>query len=257
MPRQASNLADLRNDIDAALERLSKANGDLPLPIDLAELCRIIGVEWEFRWMIPEGVTGVVEERLKIFLRSNFSEEGRSDVRQRFTWAHEICHALLYNIDSRPPKPRPDAPNGAALEGLCQRGAGYLLMPTSAVEKYFNFKNPLSTMADVTMLAETFGVSYEVVVRRLKEITRCLQASYALVLLRNEDGTDYIQAAAHDIWLETVVSAPVSGQAFAGWAKLLTDRCTQIGPDEWEGDDLSLKVRRVTRSLSIAEITRK
>jgi Zn-dependent peptidase ImmA (M78 family) len=88
--------------------------------------------------MIPEGVTAVIDDKLRIFIRNNFSEEDIIDKRQRFTWAHEICHALLYDLTAVPPKPAADTPKDAQLEALCQSSAGYLLMPTAEIKRMFN-----------------------------------------------------------------------------------------------------------------------
>lgn len=125
--------------------------------------------------MIPEGVTAVVDGKLKIFIRNNFSDEQMKDNRRRFTWAHEICHALLYDLSSSPPRAADDTPKDAALEWLCQNGAGYLLMPTSEIKRVFNLSRPVSSIDDVLALSEQFGASIEATIQRLKQESDCLR----------------------------------------------------------------------------------
>jgi Zn-dependent peptidase ImmA (M78 family) len=252
VPRKV-NLEDIRASIDSALRNLAKQQGSLVIPIDLAEVCRVIGVEWEFRWMIPEGVTAIVDDKLKIFIRSNFSGEQLSEKRQRFTWAHEICHALLYDLSSKPPKPIEDSPNDRVLESLCQNGAGYLLMPPAEIKRLFNLSRPVASVDDVVLLSNRFGASYEVVIRRLKQESDCLRSDYALVLLRRRDGEDEIIASAHDIWLRTLLPEPTRGQAFAEWARSFLNESQQTRPDEWENGRTKVRIAPISRFLAIAE----
>lgn len=253
MPPRKANLEDLRASIEAMLRNLAKEKGGLTVPLDLAAVCRVIGVEWEFRWMIPEGVTAVVDDKLKIFIRSNFSEDQISDKRQRFTWAHEICHALLYDLSSTPPKPAQDTPKDAQLESLCQNGAGYLLMPGTEIKRIFNLSRPVASIDDAIVLSNQFGASYEVVIRRLKQESDCLRADYALVLLHSQNGADEILSAAHDVWLKTFLPEPTRGVLFADWAKPFMNQATQTGPNEWEKGRTRMRVAQISRHLSIAE----
>lgn len=254
MARRRANLEDVRASIDATLYRLAKEKGGLTIPIDLAAICRIVGVDYEFRWMIPEGVTGVVDDKLKIFIRNNFPEEQVSEKRQRFTWAHEICHALLYDLFSTPPKPAQDTPKGAQLESLCQNGAGYLLMPATEIKRIFNLSRPVASIDDVVELSNQFAASYEVVIRRLKQESACLRTDYALVLTRNNNGVDEVLSAAHDIWLKTFLQEPVRGQAFEDWAKPFLSQAMQTGPNEWEKSGVKMGLKRVSRYSMIVEI---
>lgn len=257
MPRKAK-LEDIRSSIDAVLRSLAtQQGGGVTLPINLAEVCRIIGVDWEFRWMIPEGVTAIVDDRLKLFIRSNFSEEQVTDKRQRFTWAHEICHALLFDLSCTPPKPAEDAPKDAVLEFLCQNGAGYLLMPTSEMTRKFNLFRPVASIDDVITLSNDFDASYEVVIRRLKQESDCLRADYALILLRTRNGVDEIVASAHDIWLKTILPEPTIGQAFTDWAKSLLSMAQQTGPEQWENGHTKIRVAPLSRHLSVAELSQR
>jgi hypothetical protein len=254
MARSKATVADIRSSIDAALDRLSKRTSGLKLPVDLHEVCRTLEVEVEFKWMIPEGVTAVIGNKLRIFLRNNFSDEENLDNRERFTWAHEICHALLYDRTSTPPTPLEDAPKNAQLEMLCQRGAGYLLMPTPLITRMFSLAKPLSSVEDVVSLSSAFGASYEVVIRRLHEEKECMTTGYALVLLRDRQGGVSIEAAAHDVWLKTFLPSPQRGQNFSEWVKPFRDGALQVGPDQWEKGSVRLRLRELTRTLTIAEL---
>ncbi len=253
MARRKANIDDLRNSIDASLTKLAEKQGGLKVPIDLAEVCRIIGVDWELRWMVPEGVTAIVENKLKIFIRSNFSEEQVADNRLRFTWAHEICHALLYELSSSPPRPAADTPKDAALEWLCQNGAGYLLMPTREIRRIFNLSRPISSINDVLLVSKEFGASIEATIRRLKQESDCLRAGYAIILIRNQNGEDEILGAAHDIWLNTFLPEVRRGSRFAEWSKPFMAGAAQIGPDEWEKGSVRMQVTPISRYLSAAE----
>ena len=255
MARRKASIDDLRNSIDASLAKLAAKQGGLKVPIDLAEVCGIIGVDWELRWMVPEGVTAVVGNKLKIFIRSNFSEEQIADNRLRFTWAHEICHALLYDLSSSPPKPAADTPKGAALEWLCQNGAGYLLMPTREIRRIFNLSRPLSSIDDVLWLSKEFGASIEATIRRLKQESDCLRAGYAIILIRNQNGEDEILSAAHDVWLKTLLPDFTRGTRFTECAKPFMSGAVQIGPDEWEKGSVRMRVAPISRYLSAAEFT--
>jgi hypothetical protein len=254
MARSKATVADMRSSIDAALDKLSKRTAGLRIPVDLNELCRTLDVEVEFKWMIPEGVTSVIGNNLRIYLRNNFSNEEKLDNRQRFTWAHEICHVLLYDRTSMPPIPLEDAPKHAQLEMLCQRGAGYLLMPTPSISRMFSLAKPLSSIDDVVALSTAFGASYEVVVRRLQEESECMTTGYALILLRDRQGGPFIEAAAHDVWLKTFLPSPQRGQNFSEWVKPFRDDAFQVGPNRWEKGSVKLQLRELARTLTIAEL---
>ena len=83
-------------------------------------------------------------------------------------------------------------PKGAALEKLCQQGAGYLLVPTELLPASVT----LSSANDFGQLANEFDVSMDVLLRRVHEVNRLLPQDYAVVLIRRREKTLCIEAVA-------------------------------------------------------------
>ncbi len=143
MPSRLS-ITDLRTRIDWILRKYTTVTGALTVPVDLASVCEQLGVVVEWRSMIPEGVTAIASGELRIFLQSNFRGDPRLRRRQRFTWAHEVCHALFYEGLPGNPRLMAGTPGGSVLEKACQQGAGYLLVPTVSLLKRTGRERPTS-----------------------------------------------------------------------------------------------------------------
>ncbi len=184
--------------------------------------------------MIPEGVMVENAGKLRICLQSNFRDGQRITRRQRFTWAHEICHALFYDQTEGLARLMPGAPSGAALERMCQQGAGYLLIPSSDFAGACSREKPVSSTTDLDVLSERYQVSTDVMLRRLHESGGSLLNDYAILLLRTREGHSRIDAAAFGPWLRAHIDAPEIGQAFDQWADPILRTATQVSNDAWK-----------------------
>jgi Zn-dependent peptidase ImmA (M78 family) len=248
-------LADLQRRIDWALRQANC--GDDAVPVDLESLCKTLGIEVEWRWMIPEGVMVHSADKLRICLQSNFRNRQRISRRQRFTWAHEICHGLFYDPIVGAPCLIPGAPKGPALEKMCQRGAAYLLVPSNKLAADCTPQRPVSSMADLENLSNRYDVSLDVLLRRLHEVDRTLQNDYALLLVRSNDGNSRIDAAAYGPWLRAYLDVPVIGESFEKWAGPILHSALQISDDAWKsviGDQELTVVRKTIASGEIVEL---
>lgn len=229
-----SKRLDIQDLISRIKWALTQANGWSTVPIDLAAVSNAIGLAVEWRWMVPEGVMVHSANGLKIYLQSNFRDDRRLTRRQRFTWAHEICHALFYDRTIEgPAQLLAGTPHGAVLEKLCQQGAGYLLVPSESLHQDFSGKNAVESVQDLTCLADKYDVSADVMIRRLHEVDGALATDYAILLLRQRDGMQCIESAAYGPWLRTHANPPKVGQIFDHWADPILRAATQVSATTW------------------------
>jgi len=251
-------LAKLRSRIDSLLLTLEKAEGDLVTPIDLDALSKLIGVGIEWRRMVPEGLTCATPEGLKIYLQSNFLEQPGVRVRQRFTWAHELCHALFYDLKVTPPKKQPSSPAGASLERLCQEGAAYLLVPDILLRRHFISLNPVQSIADIDRVMHDYGVSTDVAVRRIHQVGS-IQDGYAVLLLREAKGDTRIEAVCFGGWLRRFFfEIPEIGGSFRSWSANFMRNAIAVDGRTWksalDGEDILLVRSRRSPFSEIAEL---
>ena len=207
-------VSDLRSRIEWALSQLNCRDSPPAVPVDLAALCATLGIEVEWRWMIPEGVMVENAGKLRICLQSNFRDGQRITRRQRFTWAHEICHALFYDQTEGLARLMPGAPSRAALERMCQQGAGYLLIPSSDFAGACSREKPVPRPPTWMSCRSAIKSLPDVMLRRLHESGGSLLNDYAILLLRTREGHSRIDAAAFGPWLRAHIDAPEIGQAF-------------------------------------------
>jgi hypothetical protein len=241
--------SDMKSRIDWALRQFSENSGTkVGVPIDLARLCECVGISVQWRLMIPEGVMAVESGRLTVYLQENFIDDSRMRTRQRFTWAHEICHALLYDDTGSGPKPMDGMPGGAALEQLCQQGAAHLLMPSESLESCR--KDPIASITAFDALAARFDVSAEAMLRRLHEADGTVAADYGIFLLRRVEDEYQVRASAYGSWLTPYLVRPALGERFEKWSGPLLNNSVQISPDSWERviDDSVLTIKRQSRA---------
>lgn len=248
MPKQLK-INDLRNRVEWALGQIG-SNDRVAGPVDLDALAERLGIKVEWRHMIPEGVTVADAERVTIYLQSNF-RNGVSSRRERFTFAHELCHALFYENISRSPKALPGTPCGAALEKLCQRGAGYLLVPGTVLSTVTKRNGRVCAVKDVEALSKLFEVSIDVIVRRLHEEDTAIDNEYGIFVLRKR-GETYIDAGAFGIALRALRLMPTAGQLFTDWLHENARDPGQVGPGSWTKrlGDRELAITRLRRSAS-------
>jgi hypothetical protein len=220
----------------------------MSVPVDLEAVCRVIGVSVERRPMVPEGVLCVAPTGLSICLQNNFDADTTQRRRQRFTWAHEICHALLFDDRELPPKPLEGAPSGEKLENLCHIGARALLMPPALLQRHHTRLNPVSSLEDVDKLAVSYDVSLDVVLRRLHETDSLVSDGYALALIRLHNGLERVEAACFGAWLLQYLSPPAWGDQFGQWASPVLSGASQVAAGEWLNKRLGVRVVVSARS---------
>ncbi|MBX9602358.1 MAG: ImmA/IrrE family metallo-endopeptidase [Bryobacteraceae bacterium] len=224
-------------------------DGQTDYPVDLEDLAQTIGIKVVWRPMVPEGVTTVTPEGICIYLQSNFRDV-RSSRRERFTLAHEICHALFYEQLSTHPQLIAGTPSGATLEKLCQRGAGYLLVPTSKLSQQTNRQGPVSSLAAIRSLVERCDVSIDVVLRRLHEEGANISNDYGAFVVRYHGGEATIDSAACGLTLRAIGVVPTSGQLLHTWFTSKLRGFQEIAADTWvkEVGERRLVARRVSWS---------
>lgn len=217
-----------RNDMERrvawALDKTARARGAIPVPLDLMAVCSEMGIDVEWRRMVPEGTFYEENGLLKIALQNNFTSDPARRKRLRFTHAHEVCHALVHGITG--------CPSGAALEDLCQYGAGVLLIPQGKLEEIHGLANRLKDLDSVWALATNFDVSLDVVVNRLHH-NEVLGEDYAIVVARRTGTSEWVSAVAHGSWLPENVRIAVGGD-YAQWNARILKSARQIAENRWE-----------------------
>lgn len=162
------HISALQNRVDHIVGKYEALCEETAGEIDLALVADIAGVALDYREMVPEGLTWVDREKLTISLQSNFRTVHKRRFRERFTLAHELCHALLYDKlpDGTYRRPRRAQ---ADIERECNRFAGRLLMPESRLRKLIRPPNRVRQASDCLRLANTFAVSLGVCLKRMSQ----------------------------------------------------------------------------------------
>src|ERR1051326_8929591 len=124
---------DARQTLCDHAEKLVQATGTNLPPVNILMLAKAIGiVPWPIYESGTEGAIKVIDSRARIVLRrlgkqhqTPFAISGRT----RFTYAHELGHALFYDLQSRPPIRL--APEGfhRLEEQLCNKVASRFIVP--------------------------------------------------------------------------------------------------------------------------------
>jgi Zn-dependent peptidase ImmA (M78 family) len=202
--------------LDRFLEfQIEKITSDQVIPVDLGMVCAQLGAVVEEREMIPEAAMEVTGGQFRIYLQSNFNEVPGSSMRRRFSLAHELGHTLFYEHQHGKLKPRKDTPHGDSLEAACHKAAAMILVPGKVLKPELR-KQPPDNTNDVIDLANRFGVSTEVMLRRLNDFDM-FEHGWAPVLTRRNGGALTIEYAAYPPWLKSSLSAPSRGASFEGW----------------------------------------
>ena len=208
--------------------------------------------------MVPEGITCATPDGLKIYLQSNFLEQPGIRVRQRFTWAHELCHTMFYDFKASPPKKHPRSPTAASLERLCQEGAAYLLVPELLLCRQFTPLNPVNSIADIDQVTHDYAVSTDVAMRRIHQAGN-IQDGYAALLLREANGDTRIEAVCFRGWLRRFfVEIPEIGSSFQAWCGNFMRIAVAVDERTWkstlDGEDILLQRSRRSRFSEIVEL---
>src|ERR1700680_2625065 len=210
----------IEHKIDAILTDLRDHNGGVRPPVDLESMrgsFKIIAIEE--RPMVPEAATEATRGGFKIYLQSNFAGLPGTSSRFRFTLAHEFCHTFFYDLSADVPRRIHRAPVGEAVEALCHRGAGLLLVPTPLLKSEIESLGGQVTKNDVLDLAKRFQVSVEVILRRLQEEVRSCAIDRATILVgRLRDVTSrHILGAYYGPWILPYFQVPKYGIGFDKW----------------------------------------
>jgi Zn-dependent peptidase ImmA (M78 family) len=193
--------------------RVSNILGECPeIPIDFSRLLglrRVLSVE-----ISPLPVDGALkptkggfvillngESRLSV-TSSQITEIPLTN-RQRFTIAHEIAHTFYFD-DADLPGAIPVTQASAEIEGICNRIAAGILVPSSSLpERLRQHSLRETTSLEAVQLARDYLVSPEVLFRRLDELDDYKKNSEALIQCKKDKPLH-----------ESKILACVSGLAF-------------------------------------------
>lgn len=151
-------------------ERLLRAGGVTKPPTSLTAVATLLGLDSKptFR---PQAEMGILDpEERRIYLRrmpNEIIQTGTARYLQlRFTYAHELGHALLYDFQGKPGVRLAPFPVGSREEEeFCNRAAAYLLMPDF-------------------LLTDTFPLSCSLSGQLLREAARTYQVSLLAMAVR-------------------------------------------------------------------------
>jgi IrrE N-terminal-like domain len=166
-------------DVARHCEQLLTATGVDDPPTSLTAVARLLGLEAKpsFR---PQAEMGILApEEARIYLRRAPNEVIRTGsarhLQLRFTYAHELGHALLYDFSRRPGvrlAPFPDnSKEEREEEEFCNRVAAHLLMPDFLLVNTFPSGRAISGES-LRAAARTYNVSLLAMAVRAKEIFR-------------------------------------------------------------------------------------
>ena len=193
-------------------------------PVDLEAVAQDAGINVRYIPMIPEGVFAIEKAQAVIYLQSNFTTESSARLRQRFTFAHEICHSLFYDFRRSPPSVLRGTPRGDGLESLCHHGAGQLLVPLEQLLTAVGTEG-VSNVDDILNLTRSFNVSLEVMIRRIAKVEQSRPADAAFVLAKRDSSGEWrVSAAALDrSSFRIFASEPKIGMPYQDWVQQLDE----------------------------------
>ena len=206
--------------VDWILRRNPK---NLEPPVDLETVAQDAGITVRYVPMIPEGVFAIEKAQAVIYLQSNFMTEPSARLRQRFTFAHEICHSLFYDLCRDPPSVLRGTPRGDSLESLCHHGAGQLLVPLEQLLTAVGTEG-VSSVDDILNLTRSFDVSLDVMIRRIAKVEQSRSVDAAFVLARRDGSGEWrVSAAALDRSFRTFAAEPKIGMPYQDWVQQLDE----------------------------------
>jgi len=172
------------------------------------------------------------DERPSVTVIGEASEYRTLNVKQRFTFAHEIAHTMTYDLSHETPQPKKsmmDVITGAggrdaesSLEAFCQIVAGLILLPISGLrqEEVLGRFGTVDSVATVLRIARLFEVSPEVVMHRVTASgdSDALKPPYLLTLLvRKSDKHDIIRAYIYTPTLKGIARQPTLYSRMRTW----------------------------------------
>jgi IrrE N-terminal-like domain len=190
--------------IEGRVEYILNQVGVTEPPVNLLKIALFQKVRRiELGPMIIEGCTEPVQAGFHIFIRNEFSttinlhngaDAATLKPRQRFTLAHEIAHTFFYDFQHDPPKVSKGAPKSDVIERLCNLAAGHILLPQRHLELRLSGYGSITAQA-ILKIGKEFGVSAEVVIRRLNELDKFKAPVCALLLVGEDQSKDtYIRS---------------------------------------------------------------
>src|SRR5258706_8584086 len=95
--------SDAKHAISQHAERIVRAAGIDAPPVSIVKLAKAVGIDpWPIYEAGTEGALKVIDGRMRIVLRrkSNSRQMPGAELgRTRFTYAHELSHALFYDLE--------------------------------------------------------------------------------------------------------------------------------------------------------------
>ncbi|MDE1861281.1 MAG: ImmA/IrrE family metallo-endopeptidase [Thaumarchaeota archaeon] len=182
------NIDEQRNQIrrllDSYINNLLWKAKELTPPINPENIAPLVGVR-EIRKTLWHSDGSLIPRKdgFEIIINSQ-----TKNVRQRSVCAHEIGHTFFYNWnDGTPTKIFYDIPYWEE-EGMVYEIARKILIPTNLITKMVKSRH--ITFQNLQEMAQTFGVSYEFIIRRLGDLD-LLDSVILLIEIINESKTDY------------------------------------------------------------------
>lgn len=212
----------IKSKVQTILGQSEKILGPLRPPIDPIKIAEICGISVEVRSMVPEGGLGFAERGFQIYVQDDFRGQRRVTPRQRFTIAHELAHTFFYEMGDSAPKRIKGSPAGEKLERPCNIGAEQILVPERLIRRTIHQSGGFDSVNRLFSVAEDFGVSAEVLMRRLHSLRLIDEERFAAVLVSVIEGKRIIQSACYGPQLSCFVSAdPKRGTDLDSWIRPL------------------------------------
>lgn len=186
----------------ASAERARLALGDGPLPDVRSILEEDVGLRiFGLRELEKTSVDGLFaySEELGPLIGFNLKRNQR---RNRWTLCHEYAHFLTNRFEVEVTDRAVASRANAKLEAFANRFAAAFLMPASGLSRRFSEMLDDSEghfrVAQLVLLANIFGVSFEALVRRLEEIGRVKRGTYEDLISRGFRPTEAERALGID-----------------------------------------------------------
>jgi len=158
----------VKNLLFGKILKLIAASGQSSPPFDPSRLAVFRNVK-EIKHVPLEGDGALITLRDGFVIKIN---QNLSDVRKRFTCAHEIAHTFFFDVNASPPRYGYDRlrSNREVEEGLCHEMAREMLMPRFAIMRFVNQRFSRPSMQAYASLAEIFRVSLQALAFRIGDL---------------------------------------------------------------------------------------
>lgn len=155
---------------------IEKAGINKP-PVQLGKVARVVGLletKPIYRKMSIDGALEIIDEKVRIVLNSANQKDLSDNTpqykrRMKFTYAHEIGHAFLWELDKVPPRRKAPNDDHRLEEIICNGMASGFLMPNIFIEKTFNELIDFE-YSSFEALADIYKVSFQAFLFGAEEI---------------------------------------------------------------------------------------